>query len=369
MIRIKKNSWEIDHLDETAYRWLNSEHGESAIKNDIEKQWNAFLATAETKINDRYLYRRRGRHRLRWIAAASAAILLAAGGLWHYGGRNESRGRNTPISRISEDIRLILSDGEQILLDSRTEDGIITQHGSVSMISKNGTLIHEKQVSSIDPESELQWSTLVVPRGNQFDLILEDGTHVWLNAGSCMRFPVAFGDDERRVHMEGEAYFAVAHDMERPFIVETPRQDITVYGTEFNVYAYLDEPDERTTLMEGGVTLWSRNYGPVTLAPGQQAVLQVDKYIVREIDAQSSATWRNGVFVLDGITFGEVFLKLSRWYDFTYSFEDKDIAQLTFSGNLRRHDDANVIFEIIETIAKVNIDADGNRIRISKRLF
>lgn len=378
MARTEKNIRGVDRLDDAALRWLDTAEGESCVKADIEEKWSLFAEAPPTPDIGCKRRRRNRLHRAGWIAAASAAVLLTVGVALHYLAGLDNRSPNTPISHVSESIRLTLPDGKQIILDRRTENGIVAEQGGVSLIRENGTLIHEKQNAAdpqtqSDPQSEpqserqSQWSMLEVPRGSRFDLILEDGTHVWLNAASRLRFPVAFGDGERRVFVEGEAYFAVARDTERPFTVETPRQDVTVLGTEFNIYAYPDEPHEHTTLIEGGVTLKSRNNGSVTLAPGQQAVLLVDKYIVREVEAHSAAAWRDGVFVLDGDTFGEVFLKLSRWYDFTYSFEDEGVSRLTLSGNLRRYDDAGVIFGILETVGGIRIDVSGNHAAISKK--
>lgn len=361
MICNKKNAQGVDHLDDAVFRWLNTDHGESAVKRDIEEKWNRFMESADSKP----VRRRRVYCRMRWIAASSAAILLAGGLLYHIT-RNQDPIRDSTISHISENIRLTLPDGEQILLDPCMENGIVAKHGAVSLICENGTLIHERQNDTVS-DPTLQWGFVEVPRGSQFDLILEDGTHVWLNADSRLRFPVSFGQGVRRVMIEGEGYFVVAHDADRPFTAETARQEITVSGTEFNVYAYADETGESTTLIEGEVTLRSRNNVSATLAPGQQAVLQSDTYTVRQIDTRNAAAWRDGIFVLDGNTFEEVFRKLSRWYDFTYMFKDKSLARLTFSGNLRRYDDAAMIFDILETIAHVKIDVKGNQVCISKK--
>lgn len=304
-----------------------------------------------------------------WKMAAAVVLPLAlAAGGWLYWEQYSRSGEQEQIAHIVNDVRLILPDGSEVILDRSTENSRIARQGDVVLSRENGKLIHEKQAG--DAPAEIRWGTIEVPKGAQFNLALEDGTQVWLNADSRLRFPLAFPGGERRVILEGEAYFAVSKDKQKPFIVETPRQNLQVLGTEFNVYAYRNGSGEYTTLVEGSVSVAAARSGKsVVLAPGQQAALMPDaeNHTVSQVDAGTFTAWRGKVFVLEGNTLGEVFQKLSRWYDFDFTFEDERVAGLVFSGNLRISENVGVIFEAIEALGHVEIVVKGKTVKIKNK--
>lgn len=364
-------------LDKATLDWMNTPAGEESLKSDMERKWSTFddascdeaLRHKSYRALNRRLFRGRTRMRVRLARAAVAIAILStvgAGGWFLLDGRVSQR--KAQIKRYSDNVLLTLPDGSEIAIDRFVTDGPVAQHGGVSLRLEDGRLIHQNAARSASVS--LQWGKVANPRGEKFEMTLEDGTRVWLNAGSNLRFPIAFAEGERRVMLEGEACFEVAKNAESPFIVTTPAQSITVLGTLFNVYAYQGAAAEYTTLAGGSVSLSTDSGGDrLIIAPGQQAVLSAGsgRFVVREVDADAVLAWRDGVFAFDGNTFGEVFFKLSRWYDFSYSFENDDLSRLTFSGNVRRYDDVKQIFDIIETIAQVRIEVNGNGVKINER--
>lgn len=363
--------------------WIASEEGEKAIIADIETKWELYpqkddrplgagqrdriYARVRKAVDHRQVRRSLWKRSARWVAAA---VILIAAGSWLWIESPRWLFGREDIPRYVADVRLTLPDGAEVILDSSTENSLIAEQGDVTLIRENGCLIHEKQLTRPSAPARLQWGTVDVPRGTQFDMVLEDGTRVWLNAGSRLRFPIAFAGKERRVHLEGEAYFDVKEDKQKPFIVETAWQNVRVLGTEFNVYAYKGDAAEFTTLVEGSVSVSAGvDSEAVVIAPGQQAAVfaETSRIAVRGVDTSEIAGWRDGLFVFDGNTFDEVFRKLSRWYGFEYSFEDESMARLTFRGNLNRPETVVPIFEIMEAMARIRIDVKGDMVTIKRK--
>lgn len=193
---------------------------------------------------------------------------------------------------------------------------------------------------------------LDVPRGGEFKIELEDHTEIWLNSDSRLVYPEHFAQHERRVTVEGEAYFKVAKDAERPFYVETAGQQVKVYGTEFNVRAYNDEPRVRTTLVEGSVALSKRNGGggELLLSPGHQALFDKNTQNLRvtTVNTEVVTGWRSGFFVFENQNLEQIMRDLSRWYLFNYRFADHSLAQIEFVGRIPRYADFRTALSILE---------------------
>ena len=212
---------------------------------------------------------------------------------------------------------------------------------------------------------------LTTPRGGEFKVTLEDGTEVWLNAESQLRYPAEFEGAERRVQVSGEAYFHVAKDAERPFYVETAGQVIRVTGTEFNVNAYADDSQVFTTLVSGGITtrLLSGNGGELVLTPGHQTVMQMgsNRISVRSVDTDIVTSWTRGKFVFENQTLEQMMRALSRWYDFEYEFADEQSRQTVFMGSMPRYGDFSEVLEILEKSGGLRFRQHGRMIIISKK--
>ncbi len=208
---------------------------------------------------------------------------------------------------------LILANGQQLLLDDAKQGNVGNQDGVKIIKINNGLVAYHAGTAK---PGETQYNTISTPRGGQYQLILPDGTHAWLNAASSLRFPVVFNGRERKVELWGEGYFDVVHDAAHPFIVSFRQQEVQVLGTEFNVMAYEDEAATQTTLVQGSVRLNGTH--PVTLQPGTMAVADGNAQHpvnVHTADIEQVTAWKNGKISLTNADLGTLMRGISRWYN------------------------------------------------------
>lgn len=306
----------------------------------------------------------------KWGWAAAAVILLSGGALFLLNSPKEAGQPATPPTVVQHAIQpgkngalLTLADGSQIVLDSVGDGVIATQQGSNAVL-KNGALSYTGNESG-----EARLNTLSTPRGRQFRLQLPDGTKVWLNAASSIRYPTAFAGAERKVEVTGEAYFEVASNANMPFRVNVNnRANIEVLGTSFNVSSYENEESISTTLIEGTVRVsveaGSRS---AVLKPGQQASIQQgsnDLAVVNDVDTDKIIAWKNGYFNFGKATLPEVMRQLERWYDIETVYE-KGIPETKFVGKLTRNITLNELFQILDSTG-VNFRIEGRKLIVTK---
>jgi transmembrane sensor len=249
---------------------------------------------------------------------------------------------------------LTLGDGRTIILDSTR--GTISQQGNATVINLNGQVSYANTAK--DKPTAVVYNTISTARGNQYQLILADGSKVWLNSASSLRFPTSFTGDRREVELDGEGYFEVAKNASKPFHVKTSSQDIEVLGTHFNVNAYNDETATKTTLLEGSVKVrqWSMVNGQLKtgneamLKPGEQAVLS-GAYspftIDRSPDIDQVMAWKNGWFEFDKTDIKAIMRQISRWYDVDVRYETKIDSQ-TYGGRISRNINLSNILKMLE---------------------
>ena len=231
--------------------------------------------------------------------------------------------------------------------------------------------LNNKAIAEVIKGEEIAFKNLTTPRGGEFKVVLEDGTEVWLNADSKLRYPETFEGDERRVEVTGEAYFKVAKNTEKPFYVVSGGQEVRVYGTEFNVHAYADEAMIFTTLVEGSISLRpvSGNKSELMLTPGKQAVFNKDdaSATVRKVDTEVVTSWRSGVFVFEDQNLAQIMRTLSRWYDFEYEFADQKVASTIFMGSIPRYGSFAEVVEIFQKMGGIQLHQRGRRVVISSK--
>lgn len=213
--------------------------------------------------------------------------------------------------------------------------------------------------------------SLTTPRGGEFRVTLEDGTEVWLNAQSQLIYPETFSQTERRVRVEGEAYFRVARDEQKPFIVETDGQLVRVLGTEFNVHSYAEDKVVETTLVKGSIAMQPADAGDaqLLLTPGHQAVFDKTAHDIQihSVDTDVVTSWREGKFVFENQTLAQLMLTLSRWYDFTYEFADEKAASTIFMGCIPRYADFDDVVAILESSGGLHIRVQGHQVFIKSK--
>lgn len=292
----------------------------------------------------------------RLAVAASIALLLSAGG-WFWLTRTPSDDIVKTEQKPSESgdflpggnkALLTLDDGSTIILDS-TYNGIVAHQGGATVLKRNnGQLAYD-----VLPEGskKVLYNTLSTPRGGQYQLVLPDGSKVWLNSGSSIRYPTNFTGKERRIDLSGEAYFEVAKNAAMPFKVNVSgKTEVAVLGTHFNINAYTDEPSINTTLLEGSVRVTAlETLNTRLIAPGEQAQSKANGQIDlnKSVNIDQVMAWKNGVFNFDDADLPMVLRQLSRWYDIDIVYEGP-VPQREFGGKMQRDLNLSQILRILE---------------------
>lgn len=296
--------------------------------------------------------------RYQW-AAAAAVFALVAGALWLQRPAKHPAVQ-PPVAHIipgSNKAILTLSDGSAITLDS-TGNQVIRQ-GATAIHQQGGQLKYDAQSAP----AAVEYNTLATPRGSQFRVMLPDGTQVWLNAASTLRYPTAFTGPERLVEVNGEAYFEVAGNAARPFKVKIKGAEVLVLGTSFNVNAYADEPITQTTLLQGSIKL-SANNNQVLLKPGQQATLATDKaFHINEINPNDAIAWKNGYFLFKNESIESVMRTIARWYDVDVTYQG-DVKQQRLGGTVSRYEKLEDLLKTIELTKSLKFKIEGRRVTI-----
>jgi len=308
----------------------------------------------------------------RWWAAAAVLVFIVCG-LWFIVGRNRSGKPSVAVApKAKQDIApggdkaiLTLADGTKVVLDT-ADNGAITKQGNVTVIKLNGQLAYNKQGSAA---TEVLYNTITTPRGGQYQLVLADGSKVWLNAASSIRFPAAFTGNERRVEITGEAYFEVAHDAAKPFHVKVNDMEVQVLGTHFNINAYEDEPSLKVTLLEGRVNVRKGSEAKL-LEPGQQAVIAAGASVIaveKDVDMDHVVSWKNGLFDFDNDPLPVVMRQLARWYDATVVYTGA-VPEGHYTGAIRRQARLSEVLKMLELAGGVQFSIEGKRIVVQRKL-
>ena len=275
--------------------------------------------------------------------------------------------RDTKILPGKNKAILTLSDGRQIALDSVSNGVLADQNGMDIHKVQNGQLIYmESQTKATIAEAEsVTFNTIVTPNGGKYQLVLPDGTKVWLNADTRLKFPTRFSGDRRVVSMEGEAYFEVAKDARHPFIVHTSKgMEVRVLGTHFNIADYKNQSTVRTTLLEGLVSV-RHNEDSVLIVPGQQAIMTNAGNLSKkaDIDLDGVVAWKNGLFYFDQMHIETIMQSLSRWYDIAVVYKGPRPTDL-FSAVMNRNNDIHEILSMLEATEKVRFNISGRTIQV-----
>lgn len=251
----------------------------------------------------------------------------------------------------NKNIELLLSDGSTIEISS---DGrkVIKEKAGESIIKNEGALNYYNTNLKSKGDEKLRLNTVQVPRGSEFKIVLSDSTIVWLNAESSLTYPLNFINKTREVEVTGEAYFEVAHNMKKPFIVKANGTNIEVLGTVFNIDAYNPDDAIITTLVSGSVEV-NNNNGKLVLRPNEQAVCSPNRTVVSTVDLTEAIDWRNGNFYFEDERLEDILKDLSRWYELDVNFSSDDLKNVRFGGVLKRYDDINkllILFEKTEAV-------------------
>ncbi|MCB2219496.1 MAG: FecR domain-containing protein [Bacteroidetes bacterium] len=330
------------------------------LSNEVELKsaWQKITDRKETKTHKPAIFR--------WIAAAAIFILLIAAA-WYlvltFEQKEQTNLADQPALNRSNQAVLVLSDGREHVLGSEKATELHEQ-GGVHITDNPGEILayNTEEHDGIEPVM----NRLKIPAGARYQLQLSDGTHVWLNAVTEIEYPVAFGNDERRIRLSGEAYFDVHTDPSKPFIIEANGYEIRVTGTSFNVSSYQNDPFMQTTLVVGQVEVTDRNGTKISLAPGQMVTVdnKGQSHTVKKVDTRFYTSWKEGILYFNKVTLYDLSVKLGRWYDADFQFADPQKRNLVYSGAMENSRDIRFLLNLIEQTADVKFSVDGHTVTV-----
>jgi len=304
-----------------------------------------------------------------WFRYAAAVIVIAGGtAIWYTNQQNQKD--QTKLAVQTKDIGpggdkavLTLADGSKIVLDN-AHNGNLAQQGNTKIVKLDaGQLAYNTGKAGaglLNHTGEMLYNTLTTPRGGQYQIVLPDGTKVWLNAASSIKFPTVFVGATRSVEMTGEAYMEIAKNLKQPFTVRANGTEIRVLGTSFNINAYLDEETVKTTLIDGAVKVLTDNKEAL-LKPGQQAVVGgLQNIQVQEADIDQALAWKNGIFNFNNADIKAMMRQIARWYDVDVQYEGR-IPERVFEGKMHRDIPLSSALKILE-LNKINFRVEGKKI-------
>lgn len=259
---------------------------------------------------------------------------------------------------------LTLGNGKKIAINDALSGNIANEAGVKIFKNEKGQLIY--QVVE-DLNSALTFNTLTTTRGEQTEVLLPDGTLVFLNSQSSLNFPTNFkGAKERKVTLTGEGYFEVTKNKLQPFIVASNQQRVKVLGTTFNINAYADEPHTATTLLEGSVNITNTNSQQnATLSPGQQAIISTQQLDVKTVETDDVVAWKNGYFMFNNETLSTILNRVSKWYDVDVVYKDDAMKNKTFFGSISRYKNISELLKVIQKTDVATFEIKGRQIIVS----
>ncbi|MCR4029762.1 MULTISPECIES: FecR family protein [Flavobacterium] len=304
----------------------------------------------------------------RIAVAASIAVVLGTG-LFYF---TQSKQQSVQVVTKPQEIApggnrgvLTLSNGKQIVLSDISSKDTIAKEGEENEVTikmnANGEITYVINPNAEGSKGDNSFNTLSTPTGGQYNIILADGTKVYLNAVSSIKYPTQFNGDKRVVELEGEAYFEVAKNKNKPFIVKSDNQSIEVLGTHFNVHAYNNEAVVKTTLLEGSVAVAFKNQKTI-LKPGQQSDISdnASRIKVREVDTEEAVAWKNGRFKFDNADLKTVMKQLERWYGITVEYRG-DVSDVRFNGGTFRNKNLSEVLKVLE-LSNIKFKVEGKTV-------
>jgi ferric-dicitrate binding protein FerR (iron transport regulator) len=296
--------------------------------------------------------------------AAAAAILLLAGAVYWFTARRQAlrqpelaeQAGMAGIVPGSKKAVLTLADGSVVTLDSTGKQ--VIRQGKIAIQQQNGQLSYANQPA----DGSVHYNKLTTPRGGQFRVVLPDGTKVWLNSASMLRYPTAFTDGERVVELDGQGYFEVAANSRQPFKVKVQNMEVQVLGTDFDIMAYRDEATINTTLLTGSIQV-KEGGNEQLLHPGQQAVINNEDHqlTVRTADIRKVIAWKNGLFVFNNMALPAILREVARWYDVDIVYTTSPGTEL-YGGGIGRDLQLADILALLEGNGYNHFKVEGRKV-------
>lgn len=341
---------------------------EGFLSNLSQSEQNELKEDGFNAIKSRLSFEKTRNYRLSYKLAAAAAILILAVGVFLYLKSQHAEMVVNPLVAVEGKLdvlpgvnraTLTLADGSKVILGDKKSENILTAAGLQISVNDKGELIYK--VDQQATAKETKFHTLETTKGNQFQIILSDGTKVWLNALSSLHFPETFGG-HRTVELTGEGYFEVAKDASHPFVVITQKngikQHVEVLGTIFNINSYLDEPVIKTSLIEGSVKISNPTTSKV-LTPMLQASLDQRQIAINKVDVESEVAWKNGLFSFDNASLKSILSQIGRWYN--VDIDQTKIPQKRFNGVISRNVNLSEVIRMLSLTGNIRIELKPDR--------
>lgn len=359
------NDWyaDVDYGDKGLDEWIREEHG---LENITARMFRSFTNKVNTD------KKRRSKIVNLQIGAIAASLMVFSGLVFLI---KTPTKRQTIATKKSVNIPpgnsvaiLTLANGQKIILNAQPTGKVSLQNG-VSIIKKRNGLLTYTLTPASTATTGNTFNSVETPRGGQYQVVLPDGTEVWLNAASKLTYPTRFNTKDRCVKLSGEAYFEVAHDPNHPFHVLFGNQDVKVLGTHFNISAYPDDAESKTTLLQGSITLTKSGVKqPVLLIPGQQATSSAaaGNISVQTVNTDQVISWKNGYFQFDNMKISSIMKVMGRWYDVDIKYKHVDQNE-RFGGTFSRNTNLNDILDNIENIGNAHFEISGRTIIVDSK--
>ncbi|SMC88770.1 FecR family protein [Pedobacter africanus] len=304
----------------------------------------------------------------RIVAAAAIAAVVFGAGVWYFGNKPELNNSGQFVSDIGpgkNGATLTLANGQKILINDALTGNIASESGVKISKTADGQIIYEVTGAG---HGTLAYNTLTTTRGEQTQLRLPDGTLVYLNSESTLRYPTSFTkSDKRMVSLEGEGFFNVSKDKQHPFIVKTGAQEVEVLGTQFNINSYSDEHAIKTTLIEGSVKVTNANSVSKILKPNQQSTVLGKDIKVDNVEAQFFVDWKEGFFMFDNETLESIMNRVSRWYNVKVVYEDAVLKKEKASGTVSKFNNISSVLQALEQSDLAKFKLSNGILTISKK--
>lgn len=310
-----------------------------------------------------------------WLKIAAVLFVCVSSALLIWKLQYHSKNNPPLIARHNQSIirpggnkaYLTMAGGSVVVLNDIKNGEIATQAGVQVSKTKEGLLVYKdnRTAGNKKPDiNEPDQNTVTTPRGGQYQIVLSDGTKVWLNAATALKYPTSFSGKDRKVELSGEAYFEVAKNATKPFKVVVNGLEVQVLGTHFNVMAYDNEKVVKTTLLEGKVRLFKNGHEAV-LKPGEQGVLnnQSSLFEVKDVNVDDETAWKNGFFAFNNESIETIMRQISRWYDVDVAFSEK-MMRRNFGGSVSRYENVGTVLKALELTGSVHFNVEGRRITV-----
>jgi len=340
--------------------WIASLGGEPQFEDHFYQKFKAMTEDEDKRGKQMPIFR--------YVAAAAAVLMFISIGLYYSIRQKGGKTAEVASIKISPLIQpgrnkaiLTLANGIKIDLDGATK-GRLSKRGGITITKTDDGKLLYKAVADAKVENAV--NIITIPSGGQYQLVLSDGTHVWLNAASSLKYPEKFPGSERRVELTGEGYFEVAHNAKSPFRVVCNRQTVEVLGTHFNIKNYLDEDFIKTTLFEGSVKVKTLvDYPAKILKPGEQSLLSDNNFLVKQADLDEAIAWKNGYFVFNDEDIQSIMKQIARWYDINVVFKG-DFKNKRFGGSISRSKNINEVLNMMQLTNGIHFKIDERSITV-----